>query len=121
VLTCISQTNPIVSTHQQHSVRVLEVHCDITKDLWKAAADKLDEKSKSAIENSVTGDENIIEALEISLRQIIRQREEHNEQTRKHEEKTIKMLQSVMAFQDLVSAGLIFDPTGYGEERINYY
>jgi hypothetical protein len=92
MLTCISRTNPIVSTHQRHSVQVLEVYCDITKDLWKAAADKFDEKSKSAIENGVTGDENIIETVETSLRQITRQREEHNEKTWKHKEKTIKML-----------------------------
>lgn len=105
MLTCISQTNPILSTHQQHSVQVLEVHCDITKDLWKAAVDKLDAKSKSAIKNSVTGDENINKAVEISLRQITRQREEHNEKTWKHKEKAIKMLQSVMTFQDFVSAG----------------
>jgi hypothetical protein len=102
-------------------VQVLEVHCDITKDLWKAAADKLDEKSKSAIENSITGEEKIVEAVGISLQQITRQREEYGEKTWKYKEKTIKILQSVMAFQSLVSAGLRFDATGYGEERINYY
>lgn len=90
--------------------------------MWKAAANKLDDELKSCLASDKTevDDIRIVNAVELSLRQITHQREEHGEKSWKHKDKTTKMLQSVMAFKSLVDAGVKLDPTGYGkEEKLN--
>jgi hypothetical protein len=119
-LTRLLQTNAPGTTHQQECRKAPEVDCDVNKDPWKAAAEKLDDESKAGIASgkSLTQDDKIVDAVELSLRRIAQQREKHGENSWKYEEKdkTMQMLQSVMIFKGLVYAGLKFDPTGYGEQ-----
>jgi hypothetical protein len=60
------------------------------------------------------GDE-IVDTVELSLRQITYQREEHGENSWKYKEETMEIEQSVIIIKDLANAGLKFNPTGYGE------
>lgn len=121
MLTRLQQTNNAPgTTHQQESRKAPEVDCDVNKDPWKAAAEKLDDESKAGIASgkSFTQDHKIVDAVELSLRRITQQREEHGENCWKYKDKdkTMQMLQSVMIFKGLVDAGLKFDPTGYSEQ-----
>jgi hypothetical protein len=112
MLTRLQQTNNAPgTTHQQESRKAPEVDCDVNKDPWKAAAGIASGKS-------LTQDHKIVDAVELSLRRITQQREEHDENCWKYKDKdkTMQMLQSVMIFKGLVDAGLKFDPTGYSEQ-----
>lgn len=92
--------------------------CDPTKDLWRAAIEKLDEKYLKKLQiNGCEGQSpaDIVDEIRLTLQHITRQREEHKQNSWKYRDETNKMLESVMKYKGLVDAGLKFDPTGYGE------
>jgi hypothetical protein len=121
ILKHFCQTKVTESTHKAESEQHQEDDCNVTKDLWAAAVEKLDEKSKSRLildKTDPTEDKGVVDAVELSLWQITQQREEHGEKCWKYKDKTTQMLQLVMNFKGLVDAGLKFDPTGYGKSFV---
>jgi hypothetical protein len=66
------QTNAPGTTRQQESSNAPEVDCAVSKDLWKAAAEKLDDESEAGLTSgkSETKGKKIVDAVELSLRQI---------------------------------------------------
>jgi hypothetical protein len=94
--------------------------CDITKDLWKAAAEQLIAKDPTAasrlmIDKDQFATAEMVEKVELSLKQVAQHREDSLKGSSKYKDKTTSMLKSVLVYKGLVDAGLKFDATGYGE------
>lgn len=89
MLTRLLQTSVPGTTHNKNPMTLRKQICDTNKDLWKAAAEKPEDESKSNLASGKSGTkgDKVVDTAELLLRQITHRREEHGENSWTYKEK----------------------------------
>ena len=61
----------------------------------------------------------VLNSLESTLRRVAHERDKHERNSWKYRGKVKDVLEEVMIYQDYITQGLTFDPTGYGELKFD--